>query len=75
MIYLSRLQASIIKSSDYRQWRQYGVAFGIREGTYDVPNKTLASGHVFNVVSHVVLFKCNIFGVRRPNVYDKTSGV
>ncbi|KAK2177949.1 hypothetical protein NP493_570g00008 [Ridgeia piscesae] len=46
---LTYKDASIIKSSDYRQWRQYGVAFGIREGTYDVPNKTLASGHVFNV--------------------------
>ena len=45
------LQASIVGSNDYRHWRQYGVAFGIREGTYDVPNRTHASGHVFNVVS------------------------
>ena len=44
-------QASIVGSNDYRHWRQYGVAFGIREGTYDVPNRTHASGHVFNVVS------------------------
>ena len=58
-------QASIVGSNDYRHWRQYGVAFGIREGTYDVPNRTHASGHVFNVVSgshmniHCVL-KCPV---------------
>ncbi|KAI0213794.1 Dynein assembly factor 3, axonemal [Lamellibrachia satsuma] len=46
---LTYKDASIINSNDYRQWRHYGVAFGIREGTYDVPNRTVASGHVFNV--------------------------
>ena len=39
--------ASIIHHQQYKQWRHKGVAFEIREGTYDVPNKTLASGMVF----------------------------
>ena len=54
-------QASIVASNDYRNWRQYGVAFGIREGTYDVPNRTHASGHVFNVVSDTLISICIFF--------------
>ncbi|XP_064603261.1 dynein axonemal assembly factor 3-like [Liolophura sinensis] len=34
----------IIHKSEYNHWREKGVAFEIREGAYDVPNKTLASG-------------------------------
>lgn len=41
--------AEIINSRNYQRWRKRGVAFELREGTYDVPNKTLASGMVFNV--------------------------
>uniref|UniRef100_A0A8C5R2T7 Dynein axonemal assembly factor 3 n=1 Tax=Leptobrachium leishanense TaxID=445787 RepID=A0A8C5R2T7_9ANUR len=35
--------AGVIGSNDYNRWREKGVAFVIREGIYDVPNKTLAS--------------------------------
>ncbi|XP_066463853.1 dynein axonemal assembly factor 3 isoform X2 [Eleutherodactylus coqui] len=35
--------AATISAMDYNLWREKGVAFMIREGIYDVPNKTLAS--------------------------------
>ncbi|CAH1785744.1 unnamed protein product [Owenia fusiformis] len=35
---------SIIRGSEYSSWRTNGVAFEIREGNYNQPNKTLASG-------------------------------
>ncbi|XP_075696033.1 dynein axonemal assembly factor 3 isoform X2 [Rhinoderma darwinii] len=35
--------ATMIGAIDYNQWREKGVAFMIREGIYDVPNKSLAS--------------------------------
>ncbi|XP_040181703.1 dynein assembly factor 3, axonemal [Rana temporaria] len=35
--------AVMISAIDYNRWRENGVAFTIREGNYDVPNKTLAS--------------------------------
>ncbi|XP_056399933.1 dynein axonemal assembly factor 3 isoform X2 [Hyla sarda] len=35
--------AALISALDYSRWREKGVAFMIREGIYDVPNKTLAS--------------------------------
>ncbi|XP_040288351.1 dynein assembly factor 3, axonemal [Bufo bufo] len=35
--------AAMISATDYNRWREKGVAFMIREGIYDVPNKTLAS--------------------------------
>ncbi|XP_073458956.1 dynein axonemal assembly factor 3 isoform X2 [Aquarana catesbeiana] len=35
--------AVMINAMDYNRWRENGVAFTIREGNYDVPNKTLAS--------------------------------
>ncbi|XP_041366025.1 dynein assembly factor 3, axonemal-like [Gigantopelta aegis] len=38
----------IIRKFEYQRWRNTGVAFEIREGTYDVPNKTLASLRIFN---------------------------
>ncbi|XP_013396625.1 dynein assembly factor 3, axonemal [Lingula anatina] len=36
--------AKIIHKSEYNRWRNTGVAFEIREGNYEFPNKTLASG-------------------------------
>lgn len=41
--------AEIIGSRAYQHWRKSGTAFQLREGSYDVPNKTLASGMIFNV--------------------------
>ncbi|KAM4704364.1 dynein axonemal assembly factor 3 [Rhinophrynus dorsalis] len=35
--------AGVINSVEYNRWREKGVAFMIREGIYDVPNKTLAT--------------------------------
>ncbi|XP_069132201.1 dynein axonemal assembly factor 3-like isoform X2 [Argopecten irradians] len=39
--------ADIINSHEYRRWRNKGIAFDLREGSYDIPNRTLASGMVF----------------------------
>lgn len=39
--------AQIIHTHMYKNWRNTGQAFEVREGTYDVPNKTLSSGFVF----------------------------
>ncbi|XP_064634715.1 dynein axonemal assembly factor 3-like isoform X2 [Lineus longissimus] len=39
--------AEILNSRFYAKWRLSGVAFEIRDGTYNVPNKTLASGMIF----------------------------
>ena len=38
---------SIVHLTQYKNWRSEGIAFQIREGTYDVPNRTVASGMVF----------------------------
>ncbi|XP_030051272.1 dynein axonemal assembly factor 3 [Microcaecilia unicolor] len=38
--------ASTIGHQEYYHWRESGVAFEIREGIYDVPNKSLASGRL-----------------------------
>ncbi|XP_073513878.1 dynein axonemal assembly factor 3 [Phyllobates terribilis] len=35
--------AAVIGAAEYNRWREKGIAFMIREGIYDVPNKTLAS--------------------------------
>ncbi|KAM8927740.1 dynein axonemal assembly factor 3 [Pelodytes ibericus] len=35
--------AGVISNTDYNRWREKGVAFVIREGIYDTPNKTLSS--------------------------------
>ncbi|XP_022244065.1 dynein assembly factor 3, axonemal-like isoform X2 [Limulus polyphemus] len=37
--------ASIISSSEYKYWRKTGIAFHLREGDYNGPNKTLTSEH------------------------------
>uniref|UniRef100_K1Q0Z4 UPF0470 protein C19orf51-like protein n=1 Tax=Magallana gigas TaxID=29159 RepID=K1Q0Z4_MAGGI len=41
-------EAEIIHKHEYKTWRSTGIAFEPREATYDVPNKTLASGVVVN---------------------------
>ncbi|XP_051899174.1 dynein axonemal assembly factor 3-like [Pristis pectinata] len=40
--------ACVINNRQYYQWRDKGLAFEIREGLYDVPNKSLASGLLMN---------------------------
>ncbi|GCC34196.1 dynein axonemal assembly factor 3-like [Chiloscyllium punctatum] len=40
--------ARIINNRQYYQWRDKGLAFEVREGLYDVPNKSLASGLLMN---------------------------
>ncbi|XP_072282208.1 dynein axonemal assembly factor 3 [Pyxicephalus adspersus] len=35
--------AAVINAMEYNRWREKGIAFMMREGIYDVPNKTLAS--------------------------------
>jgi dynein assembly factor 3 len=44
---LAEKGAAIINSRNYNRWRHKGLAFEIREGTYDTPNRTLASGMIF----------------------------
>ena len=51
--------ASIINYHQYKQWRHKGIAFEIREGTYDTPNKTLTSGMVFNLEEKEFFKKAN----------------
>ncbi|KAK3102223.1 hypothetical protein FSP39_009733 [Pinctada imbricata] len=41
-------EADIIHRHEYKNWRSNGVAFEPREASYDTPNKTLASGMIFN---------------------------
>ncbi|XP_067408541.1 dynein axonemal assembly factor 3 isoform X2 [Emydura macquarii macquarii] len=43
---MSALKAKAISGREYCRWRDTGVAFELREGVYDVPNKTLASGRL-----------------------------
>ena len=38
---------AIVHLKQYKDWRNDGRAFTIREATYDVPNRTLASGILF----------------------------
>lgn len=45
------LQADIINVHQYKNWRDTGVAFEVREADYDVPNKTMASGLILSHVS------------------------
>ena len=52
---ISLFQADIVNSHEYRGWRSTGVAFEVREGDYDVPNKTLASGLILTHVRFYVL--------------------
>ncbi|XP_061182670.1 dynein axonemal assembly factor 3-like [Saccostrea echinata] len=41
-------EADIIHKHEYKRWRSTGIAFEPREATYDIPNKTLASGVIIN---------------------------
>ena len=43
--------ANIIFNRDYSKWRETGVAFQVRESTYETPNRTLASGLFVKTVS------------------------
>uniref|UniRef100_A0A8C8SUA4 Dynein axonemal assembly factor 3 n=1 Tax=Pelusios castaneus TaxID=367368 RepID=A0A8C8SUA4_9SAUR len=43
--------AKSINGREYSRWRDTGVAFELREGIYDTPNKTLASGRLLRHVS------------------------
>lgn len=40
-------KATQINSKEYAHWRQYGMAFELREANYNVSNRSLASGRVF----------------------------
>ena len=45
LLHVYRFQASIINSHEYKSWREQGVAFELRsDSTYEVTNRTLASG-------------------------------
>ncbi|KAL3841853.1 hypothetical protein ACJMK2_019950 [Sinanodonta woodiana] len=44
---LYQRNAEIISTREYKHWRNVGNAFEIRDGTYDTPNKTMASGLLF----------------------------
>lgn len=41
---LAGREGDIIHTREYKNWRKYGIAYEPREGNYDVPNRTLASG-------------------------------
>ena len=43
-----RNNVSIIHKKLFSQWRETGIAFELRDSSYDSPNKTLASGMIFN---------------------------
>ncbi|XP_046331215.2 dynein axonemal assembly factor 3-like [Haliotis rufescens] len=45
---LAERDADVVNKSEYQTWRNTGVAFEFREGTYDTPNKTMASARVFD---------------------------
>ncbi|XP_008117136.2 dynein axonemal assembly factor 3 isoform X1 [Anolis carolinensis] len=38
--------ANVINIREFFHWRDTGIAFEMREGAYDIPNKTLASGRL-----------------------------
>ncbi|XP_048730996.1 dynein axonemal assembly factor 3-like [Ostrea edulis] len=48
-------EAEIIHKHEYKSWRNSGIAFEPREATYDIPNKTLASGVIVNQGGEKVL--------------------
>lgn len=50
-------QADIINVHEYKNWRNTGVAFEVREADYDIPNKTVASGLILTQVSTLGYFK------------------
>ncbi|XP_069494165.1 dynein axonemal assembly factor 3 [Ambystoma mexicanum] len=37
-------EVSVLNKQEYYRWREKGVAFELRDGIYDIPNKSLASG-------------------------------
>ena len=41
----------MITKHEYFRWRENGVAFEAREGIYDRPNKSMASGVILKRVS------------------------
>lgn len=43
-----RSNCLIINNKVYSKWRDTGVGFELRDSNYDTPNRTLASGMVFN---------------------------
>ncbi|CAF1067917.1 unnamed protein product [Brachionus calyciflorus] len=45
---IDRKNCSIINHKIYSKWRDTGTAFELRDTNYDTPNKTLASGMIFN---------------------------
>ncbi|XP_078000352.1 dynein axonemal assembly factor 3-like isoform X2 [Glandiceps talaboti] len=51
---LSEKGAKIINIHEYCQWRSNGIAFEPREGDYECPNKTLASGLIMKVAGERV---------------------
>jgi len=71
------MQASIINSRNYSRWRHKGVAYELREGSYNTSNRTLASGKIFkhvcfkfiltNIIMHVLL----IFADRNYSITDR----
>ncbi|CAH8546238.1 unnamed protein product [Schistosoma turkestanicum] len=40
-------KATQINFKEYAHWRQYGMAFELRDANYNLPNRSLASGKVF----------------------------
>ena len=49
------LQAPLISSREYKEWRESGVAFKLRgDAPYQVPNRTMASGLLLREVSSAV---------------------
>ncbi|XP_072128048.1 dynein axonemal assembly factor 3-like isoform X2 [Mobula birostris] len=74
--------AHVINNRQYYQWRDKGLAFEIREGLYDVPNKSLASGLLMNYTAQDIseynvtaLFHELVTGERyvlRPSVEEAT---
>ena len=43
-----RPNTAIINNRIYAKWRETGIAFELRDSTYDTANKTLASGMIFD---------------------------
>ena len=50
-------QADIINVHEYKNWRNTGVAFEVREADYDVPNKTVASGLILRQVRKYIILE------------------
>ena len=51
LLCLFLIKAPIINFREYKTWRESGVAFEVRDdSSYEVPNRTLASGILFKKV-------------------------